>query len=1846
MKKLLTNKKLMSMLSLVLVVTMMITNINLGGVRAKAETGENRSTVSIETKDGIKVKKTGKITKVNGNTADAELTFEVDGNNATVSQAAIGKTDIVLVVDLSGSMDANGKDTRVQTAANSFVDTILTDANKENVRMAVVSYQKAATTQSVLTNSTETLKEAIGKLDAPDDAGTNIQAGLKTAKDMLSASDAVNKIVILLSDGEPTYSFKVSGTNTEKTALNTEDKEILAISFDYSNTKGSGNSYTYSNDVIRNAGWYTENELVTNNDSKVTYRGNKVEGTNGTIKYLANFSYDNAAGYTRKSVSRKNWFADWKYQGADGNKHVVDGGYVSNSFGSNSGYVYVKEYVNISVVYHTAISFSNNGIPTISEAQLAKNAGIDIYTIGYDVANNSNAQFVMKNVASSLSKYYTASVTNTSQAIENVLANIATSVDAIIEAAKGARLVDELPPYMKAKSVDKTAAATISADAYGNNVSWNLGDLGKNTKQTLKITCEVNLDGMCAAFADSHSEYANADAVKAAISSGAEVWFDLNKLCTLTYTDKDNNPVSNTSISSITAKVPQGKIDIYKITVSYYEDGVAIPNSTKVKYGYKGQTVHFDQLNDYTNDTVNKYNKTKTKITGSASLDVVADKNKEVRVDYYKNEFDVVYYDTIAEKNVKTVTVKYGDSVKAADVPAVPTHEGYKDGAWDTAVTSLTNITKNYTVKTTYSPIKSNVTYKVYIDDILVENVVENESNVAYNGNVPLPTVDRTKYAVDVEGNENTDKITYSTNGWTIKTANSGATITNGTITGIKKDLEVEIRYTKNVKHPVVFKIVADGDDKDAQGHVYDVQYVAPGQAATAPVVLANYAENTDNTNKFTYSITDWNADFTNISAPTVVVATRSSVYVNYTITFEFTTNYGGDKTETVNTYHWGDTPTLPAEMPTAQTTNNQQYSYSFTGWPTFEAVEGNKTYTANETRTTNQYTYSFKLQIDDGAASVKKEDTVDYGTVVTAPAIEIESRDGFSPVDEGQWTNGQEFTITDNTVDLTRVIKYNANNYNVQIKYVLKDEDGNTISEESKSLLNTGYDFGDTVEFPTIPTKTNNKQYSYSEKVFEASDGKTYDGSDFTLTTAANLVITITQVRTVNKYDVTFIINDDDSDTAKVVTKSGIAYGTSAVAYAPELPTVAGREAELDTDGVRKGDKWSYAVSGWDVAFDNITDDTVVTANITKTDRLYTVSYVVARVNSESNTPVEIFENKTYGTVITAPAVLATVDATGEYTYSISYEDGWTANAAYTITGNKTFVATESRVKQERTVNFIINYFEGSNSVGYKVVDTVVVKYGETATAPVIDSSYLKEDTAEWNWPETITAFADQVNVTTSHDVEVNYVAVKQQYTVKFLNDDNTEISNELKDYGFTVERPVRDAEKEISADGQFYYTFDEWKLVDGEEVTTASFPAIVTKDLTFKASFNEDVMKYDVFFVDAEGDYFVPDVPYVVNVTWGAIVPTDARLGAEELASQSAITRSNPLETVHFTEWTDKDGNSATEAVTARPVTGAGITFYASYGAITNTYDVIYHYENGDAYGEPAKTVAGQKYTPWTTGPEKESTKTINYNFVGWVAEARLVEIVDDMVPSGDVPVVVEPAEGRIGQADDVVRRAFTSLAENNGVVVEPDAYASKVKFKLIVNPENAEDIARVIDYLVMYKNVDLYPMYQQSTRLYTVKFVDYDGRIIKTEQVEYEHAATAPANPTRGGYTFTGWDKTFDKIVEDTTVTAKYQANGGGYYIPPTPTPTIDTGDDPTPQGSIPTENPQIIVDGDDETPQGSIPETQQDMELEDDGQALGDALVKTGTVPVAVYYGFGATLMLAAMYLAFRKKREEA
>ena len=44
------------------------------------------------------------------------------------------------------------------------------------------------------------------------------------------------------------------------------------------------------------------------------------------------------------------------------------------------------------------------------------------------------------------------------------------------------------------------------------------------------------------------------------------------------------------------------------------------------------------------------------------------------------------------------------------------------------------------------------------------------------------------------------------------------------------------------------------------------------------------------------------------------------------------------------------------------------------------------------------------------------------------------------------------------------------------------------------------------------------------------------------------------------------------------------------------------------------------------------------------------------------------------------------------------------------------------------------------------------------------------------------------------------------------------------------------------------------------------------------------------------------------------------------------------------------------------------------------------------------------------------------------------------------------------------------------------------------------------------------------------YTVTFKDWDGSVLKTEQVAYNTGASAPTEPNREGYRFTGWDVSF--------------------------------------------------------------------------------------------------------------------
>ncbi|HHU55984.1 MAG TPA: InlB B-repeat-containing protein [Acholeplasmataceae bacterium] len=76
------------------------------------------------------------------------------------------------------------------------------------------------------------------------------------------------------------------------------------------------------------------------------------------------------------------------------------------------------------------------------------------------------------------------------------------------------------------------------------------------------------------------------------------------------------------------------------------------------------------------------------------------------------------------------------------------------------------------------------------------------------------------------------------------------------------------------------------------------------------------------------------------------------------------------------------------------------------------------------------------------------------------------------------------------------------------------------------------------------------------------------------------------------------------------------------------------------------------------------------------------------------------------------------------------------------------------------------------------------------------------------------------------------------------------------------------------------------------------------------------------------------------------------------------------------------------------------------------------------------------------------------------------------------------------------------------------------------------------------VIKKDTTLYAKW--DIKKFTVKFLDYDDSIISEQSVNYGENAEAPENPVREGYGFTGWDKDYKNVKSDLVIKAKYEIN----------------------------------------------------------------------------------------------------
>ena len=139
-----------------------------------------------------------------------EVTLGIQGKNFEAT------SDVVLVIDNSNSMYENDRMVQTKAAANAFVDALLTQDSA--TRIAVVVFNdKVKQTGFYDYSNKEALKAYINAVSMnEDDGGTFTQLGIKTARDLLksSPSTGLNKNIVLLSDGLPTWSYLATGTAT------------------------------------------------------------------------------------------------------------------------------------------------------------------------------------------------------------------------------------------------------------------------------------------------------------------------------------------------------------------------------------------------------------------------------------------------------------------------------------------------------------------------------------------------------------------------------------------------------------------------------------------------------------------------------------------------------------------------------------------------------------------------------------------------------------------------------------------------------------------------------------------------------------------------------------------------------------------------------------------------------------------------------------------------------------------------------------------------------------------------------------------------------------------------------------------------------------------------------------------------------------------------------------------------------------------------------------------------------------------------------------------------------------------------------------------------------------------------------------------------------------------------------------------------------------------------------------------------------------------------------------------------------------------------------------------------
>ena len=610
--------------------------------------------------------------------------------------------------------------------------------------------------------------------------------------------------------------------------------------------------------------------------------------------------------------------------------------------------------------------------------------------------------------------------------------------------------------------------------------------------------------------------------------------------------------------------------------------------------------------------------------------------------------------------------------------------------------------------------------------------------------------------------------------------------------------------------------------------------------------------------------------------------------------------------------------------------------------------------------------------------------------------------------------------------------------------------------------------------------------------------DGQTFkiraigDGTNYTNSDWSN---SVTYVKPVSKYTITWKNGDTVLETDTEVSEGSV-------------PVYNGTTPIKTADA-----QYSYVFAGWSPEVAPANGDVTYTAVFNSTVNKYTVTWK----NGEDILQKD--ENIEYGTMPVYNGAEPQKAADAQYVYLFS---GWSPVVSEVV-GNVTYVAQFTSAPNSYTIVW---------KNGDAILETDEnVTYG---SIPSYDGVIpTKDETVQYTY--TFSGWTPEINeVTESITYQAQFISTLKKYIITFYTEDGKTILDEVTvEYGSDVrylkESPLKNTTE------KYMYVFEKW-VTEPYGVITDDLSNVVANRAVY-ASFKQYIRNVDVYIVPNNMAYGSVSTSVLNNIPYDSkIIINDNSVTINGETVVAIPEKSSVQYTYTFVEWlADEtvDGETTITAIFSRSLNSYTVTWMNGTEILETDENVLY----------------GTVPTYNGSMPLKSSTDGYTYIFSGWNPVVTSVNgnityyaQFTDSVNKYSVTFYDDDGSTILGV---VVVNYGESVRYPNDVPVKAETGQYTYTFDKWVTEVDG-DIAASFENITENKSV--YAKYSAYLKEYTVTFLDWNGSELNQQKVIYGDSALDPAlnhgNPEREGYRFLGWDKDFDNITENLSVTAKYQ------------------------------------------------------------------------------------------------------